>query len=509
MFIGGRQPTTIRMQPTGGWNAALHPSQIADNELSEVYNFIYDANTGKLVTRPGTKTVSSAKLDDPIQFLYGFIRSDGESYLMAVSGGNLYYYKFADDTWVLVSALNNTDTPTMATFNGKLFVADGSAGGLLTWDGTAVAREADSPQATIVFEARNRLACNSVTELDAIYLCATEDASTWIGSAVPGDSVALRAGYGDGMTVNGFAMISSTLIVSKLARTDGKATKKKLWKIELAGASTGWQADDLSANNAAINPHCLVGFGDNMYYLDSEGFESLVPTQAYGDITTDPVIGGKINSRLAQYAKSATEARMLKLPGLAAVWMILEREGVSNQIYTFSPLGNGFSELEFGNDFLTVAEYGGAIYLAGDSGYLHTLQNQAIDETAPGVEQDVVSLLRFKMLTGSGDLLLTKVISQLNYEWSGTYQIEVYGGNEEIKRLLQKVDFNVGAATDSLNQANYELYSATWDLGGSRVNRQQSRAHFRSDGIMLQIRTMNSGRISVSELDAEITVVGR
>lgn len=506
MFIGGRSEVPIIMQPTGGWNAALHPSQIADNELSQAYNVVYDPSTGKLTTRRGLAVASSTALGDPITLLYSYVRKDSEGYLMGVAAGKLYHYDFSTDAWVLVDTLDSTDTPTMTTFNGKLIVADGAFGGLLAWDGSNVDRVEGSPQATIVFSARGRLVCNMVDDLDAVYMSAPEDETNW--DTTSGGAVSIRAGFGDGMKVNGFAMVSGSLIVSKLARSDGAVVAKKLWRVNMAASAASWVADDLSLSNAAIGPHCITGFGNNVYYIDSEGFEALAPTQAYGDIGTDPIIGSKVNAVLGQYASLSDEPRMVKLPSMAAVWTLLTRTGAWSQIYTYSPLG-GFTEVNFATDIYAVAEFGGKVYLAGESGYLYTLQNSAVDEIEPGVERDVVSVARFKMITGPGDLLLTKTILQTNFEWSGTYNIEVYGSDEQEKRLLQTVDFVRGSGADALHDALYELANADFPLGGGRVENRECRAQFRNSGIMLQVRTMNGGRMSISELAAKLVVVGR
>ncbi|WP_319583947.1 hypothetical protein [uncultured Pseudodesulfovibrio sp.] len=506
MFIGGRREVPLIMQPTGGWNASLHPSQIADNELSQAYNVVYDPSTGKLTTRQGLAVASTTALGDPITFLYPFVRKDSEGYLMAVAAGVLYHYDFSAGQWVTVASLNNSDTPTMTTFNGKLVVADGAFGGLLTWDGSKVDRLENSPQATIVFSARGRLVCNMVDDLDAVYMCGPEDETDW--DTTDGGAVSIRAGFGDGMAVNGFAMVSGSLIVSKVARNDGAVVGKKLWRLNMAAPVSSWAADDLSLSNAAIGPHCITGFGNNVYYIDSEGFEALAPTQAYGDIATDPSIGTKVNAVLGQFANLADEPMMVKLPSMAAVWTLLTKTNGWSQIYTFSPLG-GFTEIGFGTDIYAVAEFGGAVYLAGESGYLYKLQNRAVDEIEPGVEKDVVSVARFKMITGPGDLLLTKVILQTNFEWSGTYNIEVYGSDELTRRLLQTVDFVRGSGADSLHDALYDLADANFPLAGGRVENRECRAQFRNSGIMLQVRTMNGGRMSISELAAKLVVVGR
>jgi len=349
------------------------------------------------------------------------------------------------------------------------------------------------------------LVCNSISDLDAIAMCGPEDETNW--DTVNGGAVVVRAGFGDGMTVNGFAMVSSVLVVSKVARANGEVVKKKLWKLDMSQAVASWQADDLSENNAAMNAHSIIGFGGNVYRIDSEGFEALVPTEKFGDIATDPLVGGQVNSALGVFAKQADESKLVKLPGMAAVWVVLSKAGSWSQLYTFSPM-SGFTELGFEMDVRTVCEFGGKVYLAGNSGYLYALQSKGFDEATPGVEKSVMSILRFKMITGPGDLLLVRTILQASYEWSGRYMVEVYGGDEEGKRLLAQTDFQRGAGSDELHDALYEIADANFPIAGGRVERTPIRDQFRGSGIMLQVRTTNGGRLSVSELSAQVAVVG-
>lgn len=315
MAFRNRQETPVRLTTEGGLNLSVQPTELAPNELSVAYNVDYTPTTGKLQTRAGIQIAAVNQLPAPIEFLYTFVRSSTESWLVCVAGGKIYKIDdfggklltsdneeikdkdgnnilFGDpvQTWQEVGDIESNN-PTMITFNGHLVIADGSDKGLLSWDGSTFKRIDGSPKgATAVYTQQNRVICNAAgqAELDAVYFSKPEDETGW---STQDGALILRAGYGDGLEVNGFSTISTTLIVSKVARESGIVVKKQFHGVNMSGDVANWSAYSVSNLNAAVNPHALLQVGQDVLYVDSEGFEMLTPTQRYGDISTYRLLG--------------------------------------------------------------------------------------------------------------------------------------------------------------------------------------------------------------------------
>jgi len=501
-FENGIGEQIVTLSGANGLNTALSQEDIGDNDLWIGYNFMYEASSGKLVTRGGLECVGLTPAPDPVDILCSFVRKDTEGYVVCVAGSKLYKFNFTTFAWDFVSNLSS-QFPGVQAFNGNLYIADGNASGLLKWDGTnAPARLANSPKATAVFTLENRLIANSIvdSELDAVYLSVVEsdDFLTTNGALI------IRAGYGDGQRVNGFSAISKTLIISKVAYVGGKASKKSFYGINMEGASSGWSAGDISKNNAAIGPHAIVEAGQDVYYLDTQGIEALGPTQKYGDVANDPEIGGKINGVLGPLVRaSVNEAKLVSVSNIAAIIAI-----TSSRVYFLSLLTKGFVELGFKTRINHVINHGDEIYLAGDSGYLYRLGIGGTDETAPDVFENYSSILRFKMVMGPGELLLERSFYDIQYLLTGSYKISATS-NGKNQVVLQMVDFETPTGTEFLYDAETSLNLATYDLGSTgSMSRLPCRSKFRGNGIAVQVSSYNGGRIAVGKVRLELANVG-
>lgn len=503
MFQEGQTPVPVPLTPVGGLNLALQSSEIGENELSIAYNMTYDPSTGRCSTRRGLRMATANALPNPIDILHSHVRINGTGYIICVSDSDLYY--LSGGTWVLIESLD-TDRPVMISFNGNLLVADGSSSGILSWDGTTASRIAGSPPATVVYEQANRVVANSTTDadLDAVFFSGPEDETDW--NTATGNAVTVRAGFGDGQKVNGFATISDMLIISKVAFVDGKISKKKFFGINTAGASTDWSATDVSAKNAAVDHHAMQSIGQDVIYVDTQGIEALTPTQEFGDIATDPVVGGKVNEDVLPLVRSSDFVNVVQTANLASLWFFFG----TSRIYVYSLLTRAFTEVEYSTPIRHMVDHGDATYVAGDDGQLYYIADGSGDELTTGVYTDYTGVAQFKMITGTGDLLLTT--THLNFEYlnPGTYEISVSSGEYREKTVLQSVDLLVAAGDDFLHEATDELVAASYDLGSTGTSQRiPCRAKYRGDGILLQVRTKNYGRISIGGITPIIAQVGK
>lgn len=523
----------IEMKVDGGLNLSVHPSDIGDNELSTAYNVVYEPSSGVMRTRDGITAVG-LPLADPITVLYPFTRKEGESWLIAVSGKKLWRMSVPQKTLVtkdgerlvdkdgnvLVSNDGSTEPlhwieigpvetrrPSMISFNGKLLVADGSTSGILSWDGTTLSRIAKSPQATALYTIKNRVVANSAKdgELDAVWMSKTEDETGWDATS-SGGALGLRAGYGDGMVVNGFSSISSLLLVSKTATVDGKVTAKQFHGIETGGGDASqWSAREVSTNNAAIGPNALVSWGQNALYIDSEGVESMVPVNAYGDVQNDPVVGAKINSVVAPLVSGTDSATATILHRQSAIIFLFDE---SPRIFLYSTLLRQFTEVEYPEGITSASDYGEATYLGGESGQLYILNGTARDINGD-THEDIVSVVRSRLWEMPVRTLLTKTFARVDCIDPGELELAAFSGRGSQKAtLLQQAYGADNRAARDLNLAVEDLADATYSLYAEPERRVESRQRMSFEAIMLQLRTL-SGRIAINGIAADVRQVGR
>ena len=83
-------PVTLTLEK--GVNYGRAGEVIDDNELMDGSNVIYDPDTSRLTTRPGTDCVTTAAATNAIRGLYYYMKDGSTAYLIAVSGSKLYYY---------------------------------------------------------------------------------------------------------------------------------------------------------------------------------------------------------------------------------------------------------------------------------------------------------------------------------------------------------------------------------------------------------------------------------
>ncbi|WP_321404493.1 hypothetical protein [Maridesulfovibrio sp.] len=490
------------MTPVAGVDKSASAANISENALSRGYNVYYDPGTSKLSTRPGFKCVTASALPGGINALChfgGMAGAEPFSYVMCVSAGKLY--KLNGVAWEEVATLESNN-PQIVTFNSKLIIAD-SGEGLKAYDGTTVSTLAGSPtKPTAVKEVNNRLVSNSEDMPDYFFLSAAENHDKW--TAEDG-GYKIPAGYGDGLKVNGFATLHDKLVVSK-----SSSDEKRLYGVSLAGDASAWSTILLSAENAAIGPHAIKSLGNAVYYIDTDGFSRLFPTDTYGDVAVDSEIGFTMASEFRRFCRNAETISLTWVPSLGALVCIFKGGGLK-EFHIFNPR-HGFTEWEAA-DFKglnCVCEAGGKIYLGSESGYLYEMHTAGTDEVAPGVAYNLWGVTRFKLFeTSNGKDLFLEAGTKVNVDYitSGSYNLEVYAGNAENKVLLQSFDTVSGSAQQELYDADTSVVDATYGLDSSTSGQDVCRSKFRGKGLMFQLRTHSGCRVAVNSVCASVREV--
>jgi hypothetical protein len=494
---------TLNLVLNGGLNYASSPANIADNELKRASNFIYDPATDYLMTRPGTDCITAATCDGthPILAGYYYEKTASVAFHVAACNGKLYYLDV--DHWHEIGALNDTTTvPAFLQFNNVLLIADGS--NIKSWDGAAAySNIADSPKANALATIKSRVVCNATDEPDSVYLSAPEDATSGTAwDTTSGGALGLRAGFGDMLAVNSFAVLGQDLIVSKIGKRE-----KMMYRVNVSAADeTTWYCQELSASNAAQNAQSMISAYNNIFFVDNNGFKSVEGTDTYGDLAIDS-IGRKINTL---FIPGYTCNCLTYLPTYNAIWF-----NTGDRIFSYTERHDpqsgsnlpAFTDMSFmwGRP-TSFYQAGDDVYITGFNGYLYKLDDTLdTDEVTPAVTQNYVAAVRSKTFTFFVDGVLRKLQYYLSPKSSGGGNIFVCTAENEKVAVTTFTTLPEGQylndATEYLNDATGYLY----DTGASPWI-TTSRNRVRSDEMAFELE-LTSGRCGVEWCKAEIALV--
>jgi hypothetical protein len=496
----------VKMILNGGLNYSSTPSNIADNELRRARNMIYDPSTDYLVTRPGTVCQTAAVCDstNPIIAIYYYEQSTSVAYLVAACNGKLYYLSGASlNAWTEIGSLtDNTTTPSFLTFNTKLLIADGGDH-IRTWDGSTYTTLGTSPKATALKVIKNRVVCNATDEPDSVYLSKPNDETDWNTS---GTAVGLKAGYGDNLAVNGFAVFGDDLIISK----KGNALKK-FYRLNVEDATTtNWYIQELSSNNAVQNPQSIMEAWNNVFFVDTNGFKSLKGVQQYGDLQID-AIGRKINQL---FATSTTCDFLYYIPKYNALWFGMgDRVFCYTERYGYDTTSEStvtipaFTDLVFQQGRIrSICQADETVYLAGHDGFLYKLdESKATDATDASTTENFSSIVRTKTINTGSDLILRKLQWYLRPKVAGAASANVAITEENVIKVK---NITLPSDGDMLADATGYLADATGYLADSGASAwtETTRNRVRNTEMAFELN-IASGRVGVEWVRADIAAL--
>lgn len=479
----------------GGLNLADNPDALADNQLSDASNMFYPDGRTILTTRPGLVHAAGPPSGGAgIVKLHWFEKDALTGMLVAAtSDGKLHRLDESGQspTWKQLAELDQADmVPSLATFHGKLIIADGGPH-LRCFDGETLSTLAGSPSATAVVEIGGRLAANSAQDMDGVALSGPYDETDW--NIDQGGAVFLRAGYGDGLRVTGFGVIGQDLIVFKSGDSG-----KRIMRLQTAGASSNWSLSQLSKNLTAHSGHAVEFVGNDLLFAGTGGIMNLAGVQQYGDIQVGGA-GYPVNPALN--GKNVAEMRLM--PKLGVMLAFIEGD---SQVLVYHPHNQAWTRFDFQGLFLASAcQAGERVFLAGQNGRLYRLGlGESRDETAPGQFADIKGLARTRVFTSQGEMVLRS--SRLNFEalTPGQGRLQALGSDQVSPVTLLSWTANPGLG--KLSDATAPLADASQPLGTSAETRNVSRTRFRDAALSFQITT-SSGRVRLRQCLAETAMV--
>lgn len=519
-----QQVKTVQAIPDRGLDLSQSPVAIHANALTRAYNLWYEPQLGGLVTRYGMARANAPQLPAVITELHYHVMQDGTGYLLAATSDSMTakaaLHKLTEGpegkVWEKLTDLETKggDAPGLLSFDGMLLIADGRDSGLMSWDGETIKEVAGSPkQPTVVDTIANRVVCNSLTSPDAVFFSEPEQYDKWSVTS-GGAAVIVPAGFGEGMTINGFADLYGMLIVSKVHRdAGGNITAKRLHLINTQGTPASWSGVQLSQTSSASNLGAITGIADRAYMLDSDGPHSLQPSPggAFGDISIDPKMGPAIHPLIANAARRADHAAVVWLRNLAQIWFIV-RGGGSATVVVYHPMqgGGAWTELSFPVAPRTLCEVGTRVYMAGDDGRLYMLAPGGTDWTPDG-DAPIYTTLRTKLYEQmGGDLILRGIklgIGRIFPTEMNVEAIDQIGGRHLI---ISTTTAETGSAQQKIYDAHSKIANSKWKIGGTETPVPQYfdwRANVRKAGMYLQVRTVG-GRVTFESVTANFAVVG-
>ena len=509
----------ISIVNSGGINLFEAANRIGDNESPQMYNWIYRPNSGVPIVRPSIRCAVAVgeKFSTSIVKLHYYVKDASNQYLMCVSNDDLWYLD-GSDQWQKVADLTAGSVPSMITFNGKLCLADGS--GIYTWDGTTWATATTSIQPTILFEHDNRVVANDSqsTGLDAVCFSAQEDETGWTFTAA-GGAVLIRAGYKDGLKVNGFGSFGGNLLVSKTSQAAGGSYG--MYRISTPGnpydasSNLEWKSEPLPTNTGAEDDHLMI-MGDGVPYLHSkEGFRVIEGTEKFGDLVSRS-IGAKIRPLFGVGALQ-TMSMMAYIPKMASVFIFPESD---SEFYIYHPWNQAFTTIGMSDVIFTDAvQAGDDIFLSGNNGYIYKLGDDYLeyDLTAPSTSAIIESSLKTKNISFGVDGFLKRTEIYIEPITEGTLSVGVSNSSSETITEIKSIDLEPASTYAQ------DLYLFTDDLGGLSTNltthpEQDLSAggnapwvesiYNRYRGKDLTFTMTTEGRCGIGEIRAQVALVG-
>ena len=526
MPVRSRKQQTVKVVqcvPDRGIDLSTAPAALNDNALTRAYNLWYEPNINGLVTRYGLALTTAPALPAGISKLHYHVMADGTAHLLAATTTSTNVdalYRMDENVtppvWVKVLDLvtSNGNAPGLLSFDGVLLIADGRNDGLMAWNGTSVSAVSGSPaKPTVLTSIANRVVCNSLSSPDAVFFSEPEQYAKW-DTVAPGNAVIIPAGFGDGMTINAMSALYTTLIVSKVHKDSaGNITQKRLHMISTSGTTANWTGSQLSQTSCAVGLHSMAGVADTVFFLDSDGAQSLSPSTAgaYGDIAVDTKIGPKVRPLIAGMARKASQATVQWVRNLGQLWYIV-RSGAASVVALYHPMqgGGAWTELQFPVAMRSLCEVGERVYIGGDDGRLYLLAPTGSDELPAGTQPIYATLRTKKIEQMGGDVILRGVKLGIGRVLPSNLRIEAVDENGGRYLVADTDTVTTGSSLQKIYDAKDKISSANWKIAGGTAPVPQYfdfKANVRKPGLYIQARTIG-GRVVFEGLNGMFAMVG-
>lgn len=397
----------------GGINVSQTPEQIAENEMQECQNFVYDRDSQRLVGRGGLKALNS--YDFPIRSMYYDI--DNNTSFIFLENRDCYSAILHDVSSVPIylDKVTGEGIPKCCKFQDMLFVASGDH--LQYYDFSAEAPYLQSitgsPVCDDLFYRWGRLMVTQ-SGTDRITYSYVGDANSdlaWVENMNDAASSKwLDIGEKDGGDIREIVPLATDIMIFK---SNGKVyqftgdSDVDTWAVyNIANFS------DLTGN---FTPGmCATNIGNEVVFLSLRGLKTLSTVQDYGNIATTD-IGAKFNKLIT---KNLLEPRMYHLRRQR---MLIIQPGEDKTYFICYNYGlNAATTLKFGIDVDWILETKDDVFVAsGNTVYLWT-----VEATADG-EVPIDYIVKPRDIIGPEELLVTAIDTKFTSDRAGTAEFSI------------------------------------------------------------------------------------
>ena len=398
-----RRSSRIAFTPlTGGINTADSPDRLADGEMTDCTNFLYEQGTLMLTPRGGLErlhtfptSIRSLFYDIDTNTLFVFL-TDRSAYIRIGSNEPKY-----------IGTTTGTKALSCVKFMDKLYIASGDR--LQSYDyQNDLAEISTAPTADIVLVRGGRL-CTARTGSDRLSYSAVGDATVWEQNTNDESSGGwIDIGYGDSGDITSVVALATDLIIIK--------SNGNIYQFSGDANPSGWRITQLATSADPVGIKTAAHLQGAVVYLSSRGLVSLSATQDYGNISARD-LGDKFRSLLASPHTSAQF-----FPLRRAQLLLIRAHDDKRTVCAFHTALGVATRLTFALPVDTVAETADALLLASGTSLYRWTSEAHTDDGTP-----IPYRIGLKHLYGAYPLHLSRIDARLSSPSDAPVQLTAEG----------------------------------------------------------------------------------
>ena len=428
-----RQSSRVTFTPlAGGINTADRADRLADGEMTDCTNFLYEQGTLVLTPRGGLTKLHT--FPAPIRSLYYDVDTNT---LFIFLTDRSTYIRIGSDSMKYIGTTTGTKAPSCTKFMDKLYIASGER--LQSYDYQTTLNEIPSaPTADIVLVRGGRL-CTARTGSDRLTYSAIGDATSWEPNTNDESSGGwIDIGYGDSGDITSVTALATDLIIIKsngnIYQFSGDANPSQ-WRVTPLATS----ADPVGIKTAAHLQGAVV-------YLSTRGLVSLSATQDYGNITARD-LGDKFRSLLAAPHSSARF-----FPLRRSQLLLIRAHDDRRTLCAFHSAIGTATRLTFACPVDCITETQEDRLLASGTDLYHWTSETTTDDNAP-----ITYRIGLKHLYGAHPIHLSRINARLTSEHTASADLTAEGH----RPLIIKLNTNGRTTRQTNHSADHIAISLT------------------------------------------------
>ena len=451
--------------PLGGINAAMPPSDVADNECVAAHN-MWINKSGQFETRPGFEKVTSTGTSHEIT---GGFYSASQSETLIASNQHLYSLNTSTGALTDKGAVSSTESVDMCDFNDKVAIAsggvlqcyDGGSLGSITPDDTALPTDTKYVAAYM----RRLWACGD----QSISWTGAESWTDWGGTALTGGQLYVEKN--DGSSITGLSLLDGEPIIFK-----GGSNKRQSIHHLSGTTPDAFEVQPISEGTSCLEGHCIANVQGDIIFPGVGGLYTLSMVRDFDNPRSFP-LSLKIDPLYTSYTPlwSTFDAKrgmyFLVTSKYVFVWHAGTKSWHVWNISAFTPKVAWLGD----SDNLYIGASNGHVYKLNEGSYLDDTSSYTWDFTSKA----------FKF--GNGNMEKIFKWFYVDYVPLGAGGITInyrssYGQTEE---HTKSIDVSSSTLVGWDGSFAWDTAGIGWDMTNYMSRRQ--RMNFRSSNLQLQL----------------------